>query len=120
MKTFIPALSYSLLILAFYVVLAATPYTQYGENYISFIGILLLVGAVCAIIINDRIITKAIKNPDYKVSGKLRSSILTLIRITAAVISAGLGWYFVASGFLLYSLVCLVQDDAIRKGKANG
>lgn len=120
MKTFIPVLTYSLLSLAFYVVLASTPYAQYGENYISFIGVLLLVGAVCGLIVHDRTVTKAIKNPDYKVASKFRESIITLIRIIAAVISAGLGWYFVAAGFLFYSLVCLVQTDAIRKGKANG
>lgn len=120
MKTFIPTIMYSILLLALYAALGNTPYAEYGENYISFIGIFLLVGAVVGILTHDRMVKKGIENPDYKVSSSLRASILTLIRIVAAVATAASGWYFVASGFLLYSLVCLVQDDHIKKGKARG
>lgn len=120
MKTFIPFVMYSVLLLAFYAALGDTQYAVYAENYISFIGVILLVGAVAGIITHDRTIKKGIENPDYKASSSLKSSITILIRIFAAVVTAMSGWYFVATGFLLYTLVCLVQDDHIQKGKARG
>lgn len=123
MKKFIPVLTYGILALAFYAVLGNTPYAQYGENYISFVGIIMLVGAIAFLLVKNSIVTKAIADPNYKQPSHLRRSILTLLRIIAAVISAALGWYFVASGFLLYSLFMLMEYDEIKKGKeakANG
>lgn len=120
MKKLIPLLTNGLLVLAFYLVLANSTYASYGENYISFIGIICLVGGVIGAFTLNTAIDKGVKNPTYKAPNKVWSTLLALVRIAAACLAASLGWYYVAVGFLMYESVTQVIETEIKKGKANG
>lgn len=84
------------------------PYANYAENVLSFLGIFLLTLAILCLFAIDNIAKTIAKDADYKPRGKFYKNYMFFTTVVEVGVLAVMGWYWVATGFALYSIVMTV------------
>lgn len=88
------------------------PFYEYAENIISFYGIFLMVVGSLIIFTYQGAGKKLGEKPDYKPRGKLRKSYGAITSFVEIGIIASMGWYWVASGFLIATIGLIMSHSA--------
>ena len=92
-----------------------TPFQKYFENAISFYGIYLLCLWVL-VLCTYKEMGKWLKNkPDYKPRSKIYGYYVGITSCSEIFVTALLGWYWVAAGFLFSYIGCLVVRSEADK-----
>lgn len=88
--------------------LLKAPHSQYAENALSFYGVFLLVMGVLVLFASSSVSKKMADKSDYSPRGKLHTGYCVVTSLIEVLVMASMGWYWVASGFLVYGISILV------------
>ncbi|AUR96311.1 TMhelix containing protein [Vibrio phage 1.223.O._10N.261.48.A9] len=113
-KRFIKNLAFDLLVI--YPIIAMYFYggdlSAYAENALSFLGVFVLIASTLGIFYVDSI-AETRKSEGEGKRTKLHSMYSSLSSIAEVVIFAMLGWYWVAAGFLIGTILTSMVDDRV-------
>lgn len=103
------AVLWTLLLICFF----NLPYAHYAENIISFYGIFMLVIGTMCIFIVKKVAESLTKQKDFKPRGKAYWMYCHLTTVFEVAVVAAMGWWWVAAGFVIYSLMIYsVREEA--------
>ena len=81
------------------------PYANFAENILSFYGVFLLIlGSLCLLVV-EKVGESLSQRKGFKPRGKLYSAYVHLTTVVEITLVASMGWWWVASGFVIYSLM---------------
>lgn len=104
----------------FVAVFMPEPYGTYGENFISFMGVFALVVGVTMLLVCKKMAADIAPDPTRMVSrSKFHKMYTKVSSIVEIIIVVSLGWYWVASGWLVMFLASTILRDEIDKLRAE-
>lgn len=95
------------------------PYASAAENILSFWGVFCLVVCVLVIPLLNKLISKKVDDPDYKIT-YWRFWIPNVIVFFQFLALTAMGWYWVAAGFAAVRVIASIEREGVmnlRKGK---
>ncbi|MGL4753312.1 MAG: hypothetical protein ACRCXB_13070 [Aeromonadaceae bacterium] len=91
------------------------PYKIYGENIVSFFGILTLVSGVLLMATRTSVALKQVESGSAKTRSKTLSAYVALTTSVETIIVVALGWYWVAAGFVIGYMAMQSYHDEVKK-----
>lgn len=91
------------------------PYKIYGENIVSFFGILTLVSGIMLMATRTSVALKQVESGSVKTRSKTLCAYVALTTAIETVIVVALGWYWVAAGFVIGYMAMQSYHDEVKK-----
>lgn len=91
------------------------PYKIYGENIVSFFGILTLITGVLLMATKTSVALRHVDSGSVKARGKTLSAYVAIKTAIEIVIVVALGWYWVAAGFIIWYTAVQSYLDEVKK-----
>lgn len=91
------------------------PYANFAENILSFYGVFLLILGSLGLFAVEKVGESLFQRKDFKPRGKLYSTYVHLTTVVEIALVASMGWWWVASGFVIYSLMIYSAREEANK-----
>lgn len=91
------------------------PYANFAENILSFYGVFLLILGSLGFFVVEKVGESLSQRKGFNPRGKLYFTYVQLTTVVEIALVASMGWWWVASGFVIYSLMSYLAREEANK-----